>query len=118
MNSTDHTPDAPLDLATERARLTRAEAEFAELKAAVDRGELIPKERARQTITDAIDRMRDKLLALTDAMAPRLIGAPQADVEAMLMEAVHEALEELDAVAEAAFPEDDPKAGETPPETD
>ena len=47
------------------------------------------------TTQDAIDRMRDKLLALFDAMAPRLIGATQSDAEAMLMAAVHEALEEL-----------------------
>ena len=47
------------------------------------------------TTQDAIDRMRDKLLALFDAMAPRLIGATQAEIEAMLTEAVIEALEEL-----------------------
>ena len=44
---------------------------------------------------DTIDRMRDKLLALFDALAPRLIGATLADAEAMLMGAVIEALEEL-----------------------
>lgn len=47
------------------------------------------------TTQAAIERMRDKLLALTDALAPRLIGAPQAEVEAKLMEAVLEALKEL-----------------------
>ena len=47
------------------------------------------------TVNDTIDRMRDKLLALFDALAPRLIGATLADAEAMLMGAVIEALEEL-----------------------
>ena len=47
------------------------------------------------TIQDAIDRVRDKLLALFDALAPRLIGATQVEAEAMLSEAVAEALEEL-----------------------
>ena len=47
------------------------------------------------TIQDAIDRVRDKLLALFDALAPRLIGKTQAEIEAMLSEAVAEALEEL-----------------------
>ncbi len=46
-------------------------------------------------IDDAIDRVRDKLLALFDALAPRLIGATQAEAEAMLEAAVREALEEL-----------------------
>ena len=47
------------------------------------------------TIQDAIDRVRDKLLALFDALAPRLIGKTEAEIEAMLMDAVREALEEL-----------------------
>ena len=46
-------------------------------------------------IDDAIDRVRDKLLALFDALAPRLIGATQAEAEALLEAAVREALEEL-----------------------
>jgi len=55
------------------------------------------------TIQAAIERMRDKLLELTDALAPRLIGATQAEAEALLMGAVIEALKELP-------PEDDPEA--------
>ena len=47
------------------------------------------------TIQDAIDRVRDKLLALFDALAPRLIGKTEAEIEAMLMAAVTEALAEL-----------------------
>ncbi|MCH8951452.1 MAG: hypothetical protein IID49_04870 [Proteobacteria bacterium] len=47
------------------------------------------------TIQDAIDRVRDKLLALFDALAPRLIGKTEAEIEALLMDAVREALEEL-----------------------
>ena len=47
------------------------------------------------TIQDAIDRMRDKLLVLIDALAPRLIGKTEAEIEALLMDAVREALEEL-----------------------
>ena len=47
------------------------------------------------TTQDTIDRVRDKLLTLFDALAPRLIGATLAEAEAMLSEAVAEALEEL-----------------------
>ena len=47
------------------------------------------------TIQDAIDRVRDKLLALFDALAPRLIGKTEAEIEALLMDAVREALAEL-----------------------
>ena len=47
------------------------------------------------TTQDTIDRVRDKLLALFDALAPRLIGATQAEIEALLTDAVAEALEEL-----------------------
>ena len=46
-------------------------------------------------IDDAIDRVRDKLLTLFDALPPRLIGATQPEIEAMLDAAVREALEEL-----------------------
>ena len=47
------------------------------------------------TIQDAIDRVRDKLLTLFDTLAPHLIGKTQAEIEALLMAAVVEALEEL-----------------------
>ena len=78
MSRTDHTSDAPLNLAVERV------------------------------VASGIDRVRSKLLALCSEIAPRLVGAKQADAEAMLMDAVHEALDELDAVAEAALSGDDP----------
>ena len=109
MSSTDTTPDAPLDLAAEQARLARAEAEIREMESAVARGELVPRKAVQQTVAVGIERVRAKLLALIDAMAPRLIGATQAEVEAMLTDACHEALKELDAVAEAAFPTNDPE---------
>ena len=57
------------------------------------------------TIQDAIDRVRDKLLALFDALAPRLIGKTEAEIEGMLMAAVTEALAELP-------PVDDPTAAQ------
>ncbi len=42
MSKSDTTPDAPLDLTTDRTRLARAEAEHAELEAAVARGGPLP----------------------------------------------------------------------------
>ncbi len=63
-----------------------------------------------KTAQAALDRVWAKMLELPEKMAPRMIGVTQADAEAMLMEAVREALKELDAVAEAAVPEDDPEA--------
>ena len=50
------------------------------------------------------------MLAQIDAMMPRLIGATQAEREAMFSDAVHEALKELGDAAEAAFPTNDPEA--------
>jgi len=109
MSSTDTTPDAPLDLAAEQARLAHAQAEMREIERAVAWGELVPRQAVQQTVAAGIERVGAKLLALIDAMAPRLIGATQAETEAMLTDACHEALKELDAVAEAAFPTNDPE---------
>ncbi len=95
MSNTDHTSDGPLDIAAERARLARAEAEHAALKGAVVRGELVPRERAHLMVAAYIERVRGELLAQIDAMAPRLIGATEAEFEAVFMEAVLEALKEL-----------------------
>ena len=50
MSKSDHTTDAPVNLAAERARLARAEAEYAGLKAARARGELP----SRQAILAAV----------------------------------------------------------------
>ena len=46
-------------------------------------------------VTDGIERVGSKLLALFDALAPRLLGKTEAEIEALLMDAVREALEEL-----------------------
>ncbi len=110
MSRSDTPHDAPLDLAAEQARLARAEAEFAELKEALARGDLVPLQAVQKRVAAGIERVRAKMLELHEKMAPRMIGVTQADAEAMLMEAVREALKELDAVAEAAVPEDDPEA--------
>jgi len=112
MSSTDHIPDGPLDLAAERARLAKAQAELREMENAVARGELLPRQAVQQTVAAGIERVRSKLLAQIDAMMPRLIGATQDEMEAMFAEAVREALKELDAV-EAAFPGGHVKVGET-----
>ncbi len=49
-----------------------------------------------KTAQAALDRVWAKMLELPEKMAPRMIGVTQADAEAMLMEAVREALKELD----------------------
>ncbi len=95
MSNTDHTPDAPLDLAAERARLARAEAEYAALKGAVVRGELVPRERVGLMVAAYIERVRGEMMAQIDAMAPRLPAATEAEFEAMFTDAVIEALKEL-----------------------
>ena len=92
MNKADHTH---LDLNAEQARLARAQAEHAEMTAALARGDLVPRQTAQQAVADGIERVRAKLLAQFSEIAPLVVGKTVAEAEAIIDTAVREALDEL-----------------------
>ena len=99
MSIADNTPGAPLNLAAERARLTRLardQADELELKNALLRRGLVPRQVAQQAAAAGIERVRSKMEELSAKIAPRLAAAQTvAEAEAMFTDIVREALEEL-----------------------
>ncbi len=109
MNSTNTTPDTPIDIDAERARLAKARDELREMEIAVERGDLVPRQQARQAVASGIERVRLKMLAQCEEIV-RLAAAAKtvAEVEAIIEDAVVKALQEFFDPAEAAFPANDP----------
>jgi terminase small subunit / prophage DNA-packing protein len=86
----------PLDLVTERARLTSEQADGQAMKNAMMRRELIPKPDVVAGIQTVLVRFRAKMLALPTKAAPLIIGMTAlTEVVEKLTELVHEALDEL-----------------------
>ncbi len=110
MSSTDTTPDAPLDLATEQARLARAQTEYTEMQNQLARGEMMTVGDFHTMVENALVHVGAKMLALCDEIAPLVVGKTAAEAEAIIDTAIRAALKELGDAAEAAFPEDDPEA--------
>ena len=95
MSKSDHTTDAPVNLAAENAQT---------------RGELIPGAELHLTVASAIKRVRVKALAGLSEVVPDLIAArTAAEAEAIMEGALRGALDELAAV-EAEFADDGPQA--------
>lgn len=86
-----------LDLAAERARLAKEQADAQAMKNAVQRGELIPRTDVVAGIQTVIAHCRAKLLSLPGKMTPLVSGAGTAAVKEKLTDAIHEALAELSA---------------------
>ncbi|HEY1283003.1 MAG TPA: hypothetical protein VGE96_00860 [Steroidobacteraceae bacterium] len=90
------TDGAARDLEAERARLTCAQANKAELEAAELRGELVRVDDVEETWTGMIAEARAKLLALPTKLAQRVAPPGKtAEAQAVAQEAVHEALRAL-----------------------
>lgn len=64
----------PRDVASEKARLTRAQADQAELNLAAARGELVRADEVRKTAFELARAARDALLGVPDRVAPILAG--------------------------------------------
>jgi len=85
-----------LSLERERARLASEQADAQEMKNAVTRGELLPRDDVHKAVTGAFARVRAKLLALPSKIAPRVVGQRStAAVKEKISDAVNEALREL-----------------------
>ena len=88
--------DGAVDLVAERARLTKAQAEKAERENAVAEGRFLARDKFHFMVTSAFARVRAKMLALPSRLAPLLAPAmTPAAAQAMLKDAVYQALNEL-----------------------
>lgn len=84
------------DLAGERARLAKQQADAQQMKNEVSRGDLLPKGEMHIAVTDAFARVRAKLLAIPSKLAPLVFGALSiAEIRDKLTDVIHEALAEL-----------------------
>jgi phage terminase Nu1 subunit (DNA packaging protein) len=81
----------------QRARLTKAQADTMEMKAAAMRDQLIPADQIDEAWHELCDVVRSKVLALPDKIAPRLVSAPRepAAVAIILRHALFEVLAEI-----------------------
>ena len=96
--------NTPLNLDAELARLAKAQAEDREMRNAMARGDLVPRRQAHLAVAAGIERVRVRVLELFSEIEPNVASAETvAEAEAMLTDAVQEALEELE-------PKDGPQA--------
>lgn len=85
-----------LNLAHERARLAKLQADKVELDLAKMRGDLIPADEVEREWSDIIAAVRARLLALPSQAAAELAGkVPRREVEALVRRVVYQALREL-----------------------
>lgn len=87
-----------LNLSVERARLARVQTSKAELEVAARQRELLPADEVRRVVGGAFHAVRVRLLALGRSVAERcLLAGTQgaAAIQAVIDDAVHEALAEL-----------------------
>ncbi|MGR8917973.1 MAG: terminase small subunit [Gammaproteobacteria bacterium] len=105
--------DEPITtLDKEKTRLTRAQAEKTELEVATLRGDLIPSDTVMRVQGGMVSAFRARALALPSKMAPQVIGLDEKGAEAVLTDAVHEALDELGDFDPTEYVSPDRKAGE------
>ena len=84
------------DIAEEKTRLTKAQADKAELEVSDLEGQLIPAQLVQDTWTDFVANARAKLLALPSKIAHQVIALDKyAEAELLIKENVHDALSEL-----------------------
>lgn len=87
-----------------KTRTAMAQAELAEMKVAVQRGELAPVAMMRAGLEAAVARARARLLSIPTKMGAMVAGMAPAEAKALLEEQIYEALQEL-AAAQIAVPE-------------
>lgn len=100
------------DLPTERTRLVKAKADLAELEAHQRRGDLVPVADTALAWAAVTARLRARLIALPDKLAPLVHDATNpAAVRAVLRSAIVEALADLAATPVAVAPPADRASG-------
>lgn len=84
------------DYGSHKARLTRAQADLAEMQAQQVRGSLLPREAVLSHWQSAIGAARSKLISLPNKVAGRVMGAESLpEVESVIREAIYEAIADL-----------------------
>ena len=84
------------DIAEEKTRLTKAQADKAELEVSELEGQLIPAQLVQDTWTDMVANVRSKLLGLPSRIAHQVIALETyPEAEQLIKENVHDALSEL-----------------------
>lgn len=100
LTETAATAGGDVDLAEAKRRRAVAEAELAELDLAERRGDLLARDDVDAAMTGAFARVRARMLALPSAVAAAAADeAEPGRVQALLADAVHEALAELSATS-------------------
>tara|TARA_B100000900_G_scaffold410492_1_gene428401 strand:+ start:417 stop:944 length:528 start_codon:yes stop_codon:yes gene_type:complete len=88
--------DGTGDIGEEKTRLTRAQADAAELKVSELEGELIPAKLVEDTWTDVAAVIRVQLLALASKIAHLVLASKTyQEVEAIINKEIYETLDEL-----------------------
>ena len=101
--------DGAADIAEEKARLTKAQADKAELEVSELEAKLIPADLVADTWIDYVANARAKLLGLPSRVAHQVLTLDSyAEVEKVIKQQVHEALQEL---AENGIPQEYRKGG-------
>lgn len=85
----------PADFQEERARLTRARADVAEIELAQRRGELLRREDVDAAMIGAFSRVRARLLAIPSKAAPLVAMTDVNAADATLRKEINSALKEL-----------------------
>tara|TARA_R100000655_G_scaffold37044_1_gene71660 strand:+ start:64 stop:564 length:501 start_codon:yes stop_codon:yes gene_type:complete len=84
------------DIAEEKTRLTKAQADKAELEVSELEGKLIPAQLVQDTWTDFVANVRAKLLGMPSRLAHQMIATEDyAEAEKLLKDCVYDALNEL-----------------------
>ena len=84
------------DIAEEKTRLTKAQADKAELEVSELEGKLIPAQLVQETWVDFVANVRAKLLGLPSRLAHQMIATDDyAEAEKLLKDCVFDALNEL-----------------------
>jgi terminase small subunit / prophage DNA-packing protein len=84
-----------LDLNREKARLAKAQADKTEMANAVQRGELVPQERAREDVGEYIDACRKRLTNVPSHVEQQLDAETARRVVPIVRERIYEAVAEL-----------------------
>ena len=84
-----------LNYTMERARLTKAKRELAELKLGRAKGELLEATKVEESFTGLLTTLRKNLTALPSKMARQLSGKSESEINRILAEEIDYALEEL-----------------------
>ena len=86
----------PIDLQNERARLTKLQADKADLELMEARGEVIRAEDVASTWADLVIAARSRLLAIPTSLTPAVLAADKQNVVTeLLRDAIEDALTEL-----------------------